>query len=238
MNISGFNPFGPKQRGVTLIEISIALFLSSILVGAAFSVLTSNAESLAAQRGLNQVNDTSRFSMESLAREIRKAGFRDDVQNTISGVYPADPNNGFIAGQFIRGNAQSLMLRYQGSGSPSADGRILDCLGNPLSRDQIALIRLEVSAGSLVCTRLSPGVVSSQTIGEHIDSMIFDYGIETNGDGFVDEYRTSVDSNSTAVSVKATIVSLDKNSLNQAGNRVSDQIRKKFSQIVSVRNSN
>ncbi|MFN7505019.1 MAG: PilW family protein, partial [Limnobacter sp.] len=105
-----------RENGISLIEVLIALALSSLLMSAAFSIVADSSKSLHTQRGLNHINETSRFSLEAMAREIRKAGYRDNVLLDHTLVYPEDTNLQFDAGQSIWGDSQSLTLRYQGSG--------------------------------------------------------------------------------------------------------------------------
>lgn len=224
------------QRGLSIVEVLVALALSSLLMSAAFSILADSSKSLTVQRGLNQINETSRFALETIAREIRKAGYRDNILVSPSVVYPEDQPNGFDAGQSIRGNQNTLTLRYQGSGNP-ADGRVLDCLGNRVSNNEIAVIRLQIIAGNLVCRRLGGNWPGSQVLGAHIEEIVFEYGIDTNSDNQIDEYRDNVAQGIIALSIQNTLVALDEAELNAAGQVRNNIIKKSFSQLVSVRNN-
>lgn len=224
------------QRGISLIEVLVALALSSMLMSAAFSIVADSSRSLNTQRGLNQINETSRFSLEAVAREIRKAGYRDNVLLDASVVYPEDNNYQFAAGQSISGNAQSMTLRYQGSGNP-ADGRVLDCLGNAVSNNEIVVVRLRIISGNFVCRRLGPGSVGNQIIGSHVKGVSFRYGIDTNGDSQIDEYRNNVAKGVIALSIQNTLVAMDEAELDSNGRPNNNLIEKSFSQLVSVRNN-
>lgn len=224
------------QSGLSLVEILIALALSSLLISAAFSILADSSQSLNVQKGMNHINETSRFTLETVAREIRKAGYRDDVLINSSTVYPIDNDNQFDAGQSIRGTSRALTLRYQGSGNP-ADGRVLDCQGNPVSNTKIAVIRLRVVSGNLVCERLGNGWGTSQVLGAHVQGLLFEYGIDTNGDGEIDEYRAKAARGAIALSIKNTLVALDKAEFGTDGKTKTNLLQKSFSQLVSVRNN-
>jgi prepilin-type N-terminal cleavage/methylation domain-containing protein len=224
------------QSGISLIEVLIALALSSLLMSAAFSIVADSSQSLNTQKGLNQINETSRFALETIAREIRKAGYRDNVLLDHSLVYPEDNDLQFDAGQSISGNAQSLTLRYQGSGNP-ADGRVLDCLGNSVSNNEIVVVQLKISNGNFVCERLGPKSTGTQIIGAHVSNIQFQYGIDTNNDSQIDQYRNDVAKGVTALSIQNTLTALDEAALDSSGKAKTNLIQKSFSQLISVRNN-
>jgi type IV pilus assembly protein PilW len=223
------------QNGISLIEICIAMVLSALLVSAMFSILADSSQTMQVQKGVNRIIETSRFTQETLAREIRKAGYRENVMLNFRMSYPADAANNFAAGQFLNGTSNLLRLRYLGSGNP-ADGLIIDCLGNPVSNTEIAVIQLSLNAGNLVCTRLGTGWGTSQVLGSHINSLQFAYGIENNGDGYIDAYANSVMAGDKAISIKNTITVLDKTAVDTAGNPTPNLIEKSFSQTIKTRN--
>jgi prepilin-type N-terminal cleavage/methylation domain-containing protein len=224
------------QSGISLIEVLIALALSSLLMSAAFSIVADSSQSLNTQKGLNQINETSRFALETIAREIRKAGYRDNVLLDHSLVYPEDNDLQFDAGQSISGNAQSLTLRYQGSGNP-ADGRVLDCLGNSVSNNEVVVVQLKISNGNFVCEKLGPNSTGTQIIGSHVRSVQFQYGIDTNNDSQIDEYRNNVGKGVATLSIQNTLVALDDAAVDSSGKAKTNLIEKSFSQLVSVRNN-
>lgn len=64
-----------RRRGVTLVELMIALLISFLLVGAAAYLYLNTRES---QRGLDSsanANDVGAFAMETISREVMSAGF-------------------------------------------------------------------------------------------------------------------------------------------------------------------
>lgn len=62
------------QRGLTLIELMIAMVLGLIVVGGAISVIIANRQSYRTNEGLSQVQESTRTAFEVLARDIRQAG--------------------------------------------------------------------------------------------------------------------------------------------------------------------
>lgn len=62
------------QRGLTLIELMIAMVLGLIVVGGAISVIIANRQSYRTNEGLSQVQESTRTAFELLTRDIRQAG--------------------------------------------------------------------------------------------------------------------------------------------------------------------
>lgn len=71
---------GPRrQRGLTLIELMVALVISLLLLGAILLMhLASRVTFLDAEQ-LSRVQENVRFASDYLVRDIRNAGFRDEV---------------------------------------------------------------------------------------------------------------------------------------------------------------
>lgn len=64
----------PRQYGLALVELMIAMVLGLIVVGAAFAVFLSNQQSYAANEGLNRVQEGARVALELMSRDVRAAG--------------------------------------------------------------------------------------------------------------------------------------------------------------------
>lgn len=63
-----------RVRGLSLIELMIALVLGLVVVGAAGGVFLANRRVYAASETLNRVQENGRVSFELLARDLREAG--------------------------------------------------------------------------------------------------------------------------------------------------------------------
>ncbi len=63
-----------KMRGLTLIELMIALLLGLLVVGAAIGIFLSNKRAYATTEGLGRVQENVRTAFELMARDIREAG--------------------------------------------------------------------------------------------------------------------------------------------------------------------
>ncbi len=64
----------PRQTGLTLVELMVAMLLGLIVVGAVVSVLLTSRQSYTTTNGLSQLQDSARIAFELMARDIRQAG--------------------------------------------------------------------------------------------------------------------------------------------------------------------
>lgn len=77
-----------NQRGVTLIELMVALVLGLIVTGAALSLFIANRQTYLATEGLGRLQDNAATAFELMARDVREAAGNpcdagDDVVNVL-----------------------------------------------------------------------------------------------------------------------------------------------------------
>jgi type IV pilus assembly protein PilW len=63
-----------RQRGLTLIELLVAMTLGLVLIGGVLSVVITTRQTLRVNENLAQMQEGARFSFDIMAREIREAG--------------------------------------------------------------------------------------------------------------------------------------------------------------------
>jgi type IV pilus assembly protein PilW len=61
-------------RGMTLVELLVAMVLGLIVIGGVIGVMTANKRTYSTNQGLSQVLETARTAFELMARDIRQAG--------------------------------------------------------------------------------------------------------------------------------------------------------------------
>jgi type IV pilus assembly protein PilW len=64
-----------KQLGFSLVELMVALALSSVLLLGLFQIFTSNKQAFSLQDGVARLQESGRISMEFLSRNLRVAGY-------------------------------------------------------------------------------------------------------------------------------------------------------------------
>jgi len=68
--------FRQKQRGLTLVELMISLALGLALTAGAITIFQQNKETYNFQESISRIQESARFAMEIMARDIRSSGFR------------------------------------------------------------------------------------------------------------------------------------------------------------------
>lgn len=65
----------PAQRGMTLIEILIAMVLGIFLLGGVIGIFINSKQTYRMQESLSRLQENSRFAVDFISRDIRQAGF-------------------------------------------------------------------------------------------------------------------------------------------------------------------
>lgn len=159
------------QRGVTLIELMIALAIGLLIVLVITSAYMSGIGAQRAQTDITRVEESARFGFDLLSRAIRRSGFRD-VASAYPVGYVGNRAQEFCAteptGSAIRAtndattvdlgggvsanvlnNSDTITVRYYGEDNPAhtdADGVVLDCLGNAVRRGTLVQDTIYVAA--------------------------------------------------------------------------------------------
>lgn len=152
----------PKtQRGLTLIEIMIALLIGVFILGALLTIVQANREVFGNQTQLAQLQDSERMAVSMMSDVIQSAGYYPNpAANTSSGTLTAAPP--FATGQAISGTyaaaapGDTIIVRYATQGGDN----ILNCSGlsNPVGGPiNLYTMTFQVSnagpsAGQLTCT--------------------------------------------------------------------------------------
>lgn len=116
-------------KGLTLIELMIAMLLGLLVVGAAIAIFLSNRQAFRATENLGRVQETARVGFEMMVRDIRDSGgnacdFTTPVGNVINGAAVnwftnwAQPVLGFENGTMPGGNLAGTDAIQVLSGGP------------------------------------------------------------------------------------------------------------------------
>lgn len=86
------------QHGLSLVELMVALTISLVLLSGVVQVFTTSKATYRSQDNLSRVQETGRFALEFIAKDLRMAGFtgcfrnvlkNENVKNTLNGPIPA-----------------------------------------------------------------------------------------------------------------------------------------------------
>lgn len=158
------------ERGVTLVELMIALAIGLLIVLVVTSAYMSGIGSQRAQTDITRLEESARFGFDLLARSIRRAGYRDVFRSSPPTPFCADKRVAFSsAGTAIRASnddttvdlgggvsanvlnkSDTIRVRYYGEDNPATpgtpDGAVLDCLGNAVGRNTLVQDTIYVAA--------------------------------------------------------------------------------------------
>lgn len=85
------------QRGLSLIELMIAILLSSLLLLGVLQIFQSNSSALRMQTAFSRVQESGRFAIELLNKEIRSADYWGCMPEGVTIENHLDVTSGFLA---------------------------------------------------------------------------------------------------------------------------------------------
>ena len=178
------------HRGFSLVELMVAVVISSLVLIAVIQVFLSNRESFRLQTNLGRVQENSRFSMGHLGRVIRLGGYwgidKDDwvlgvLSQTNGGVTPVSGTNNDTNG------SDTITAVFRGV----PDGFTTDCQG--IVRNNAAQTisnRFRRTANNeLECgVAVDAGAFTFQPLVDGVEAMHILYGLDTDADGSANQY--------------------------------------------------
>lgn len=163
-----------QQRGLTLVELLVALALGSLISTAAIQMLLTNKKTLTTQQGNNEVEENGRYAIDFLIRDIRKAGMRPTTATAKVATPIAATNGSTNTGDTI---TVTYTVDSSDTNAPPAD-----CNGNALSGTNPTVInQYYVTNGRLMC--LGNGSTTAGEIVDGVDAFQILYGIDNVIDG-------------------------------------------------------
>lgn len=173
------------QRGFTLVEMMVALAVGLIITLLVVNLFTGSRATYHSTDELSRLQENMRYAHQILSRVVHLTGYKS-APNSITNSVFASPNLA-ITGTNGAGTApDSFTVRYQGSGSPAADGTVLDCDGTGISAGLMATNTFTIASGANGNGLFCNGV---EVIAD-VDNMKLLYGEDTNGDLVADRFVT------------------------------------------------
>ena len=165
-----------RQRGLSLVELMIALVLGLIVVAAVFNVYAGTARSQRFTTGLMTMQESGRFGLSALQRGLRLAGFSERLD--------FDPFVWADGGRGADGRGERIVVRTEAP---------FDCAGvDTAATGGVAENAYEHdrALGAVTCAGNGgpPGVLV-----ENVDEMRVLYGTDGNGDGVPERFVAHAD---------------------------------------------
>jgi len=162
---------GQRQRGISLVEILVALVLGLVLMGGIIQLLIGSKQTYRFYDALSRIQENGRFALEAMARDIRMAGF--------------SPPSSIPLANAIASNGNDITVRWRTSIAP------LVIVGRTYSigpRVGAAGPAFCASAGTSLLLDRNDGAGAQEMI-EGVQAMQILYGIcttDADGDGIND----------------------------------------------------
>lgn len=189
------------MRGVSMIELMVSLTLGLLILGTLMSLFLGVSRTSRTQNASAQLDDNGRFAMESVARVVRLAGYRNWGGSQASPPGYAgtgDPVvNGSDGDDADLGFSDTLVVRFHGSGNAPgvADGSVTDCMGAPVPEGatvadwRVNTFAVNSNGGTLQLTCDSGA--GPVVLANGIDSFQVLYGLDLVGSDRVPDLWTS-----------------------------------------------
>lgn len=163
--------------GLSLVELMIALVLSTFLMGGLINMAISGKDSYHFQRTQSFTQENSRYASEFVEAIVRRAGFLQEPQDTREGIYPSLAASGqcdrFLMGQVVANSrvGVGICIRYQ-----RAEAGELDCVGNTINDDNpfVTRVYFDSATKSLMCAAQNAAAV---TLIEDIENVQLNFAI-------------------------------------------------------------
>jgi len=129
------------QRGLTLVEIMVAVLITGIMILGVGTLLSSSSRARQVQTAVSSLNETGRFAVDTLARDLRMAGYRQtdwalgSIPNPITGVDgPGEAGGDSITVQYEAARDCNYAPTQAGLATNvyAINGDALECNGQPI----------------------------------------------------------------------------------------------------------
>lgn len=186
-----------NQRGLSLVELMVAMAISSFLILGITQIYLDNKRNYLYQQGQGENLENGRFALMLIGERLSKAGYRRNPSLGMDIAFPAQTGTGhvvncnFAAGQaVVRVDDATLCLRYQ-----PRDEHETNCLGNTFSgtsdlstpydsdttqahfnSNDIMIEKIVLENGALKCSVRDQ---AAQELVSNIAGLYFDYGVNS-----------------------------------------------------------
>jgi type IV pilus assembly protein PilW len=176
------------QSGMTLVEILVALAITSFLMIGLFTIVQTTMRASTNQNSLSQLQDNERLAMQRIGDVVQQAGYyTGPLVNSANGVLTLDTTMNFAAGQGVSGthtatpaagtSQDTLTVRYYAG---TADN-LINCDGSSVSGTKLYYNTFSVVGGNLLCQVTTAvgttyNVAPAVTLVSGVQDMVLSFG--------------------------------------------------------------
>lgn len=133
-----------KNYGFTLVELMIALLISSLLISAVFSIFISTNKAMWLTDALSHNQESGRFTLDYLSHHIRFAGFNQGTGQSPQAVLLPDCGKILCSKNNVSGSDE-LVISFKAPAGYS------DCMGTAIPSGDLVISRFWVENNNLRC---------------------------------------------------------------------------------------
>jgi type IV pilus assembly protein PilW len=186
----------PRERGYSMIELSVALVIALFLLQGLFTILQNTRNASTNQNQLAQLQDQQRMSMTMLTDVIQQAGYYPGAYTTPAATALPATALFTTAGQYITGSVNTatygdqISVRYQGD----TTGSVLDCLGSVIPNGTTREMTFKVTQVNnepkgLYCS--TDGGTTFVPLIPNVTKMTVTYGVDSSATTSTNAYLTA-----------------------------------------------
>ncbi len=183
---------GHWQRGLSLVELMVAMVIGLLIIAAVSSVYLSAKRSYQARDGLSLLQENGRIALKRLRSGISKAGYPgyENMRPLLADTRHLDQFAG------LQGSNLEACANNTGNGTDRITIQFMprgevytpeDCLGNESKSTARVVNSYYIENDTLKCR--GSGNKAGQPIAENILDLQVLYGIDSDDDGVTDQYK-------------------------------------------------
>jgi type IV pilus assembly protein PilW len=143
MNVITDRSMPRLARGVSLVELMVAVVVGLVMLGGVIQVYLSSKQTYNAQDQLARMQESGRFAMDLITRDLRRAGYwggNADLATQTGNPGPATP-----AHTCTNSNAWGRMIDWRVSGLNNTNAGYVDCVPGYVAGTDILTVRYAAS---------------------------------------------------------------------------------------------
>ncbi|MBD9485375.1 prepilin-type N-terminal cleavage/methylation domain-containing protein [Pseudomonas sp. PDM14] len=207
-----------KQTGISMIELMVALLISSFLILGVTQVYLDNKENYLFQQGQGNNIENARFSILIIDQQLSKTGYRRRPDETFESAFPATADCGNMsAGQTVKKvDDSSFCIRYQPAftNAKTCDGNDINNIPTKpyLKADPVTEVFTLQDNGDSTLNLTCRGVV----IATNIAAIRFEYGFNSGDEKKISEYSADPEDGRTIRAIQFSILATSTNEITKS----------------------
>ena len=174
-----------SQQGVTLVELMVSMLVGVVLLGGVAAVYVGSKQTYGARGGMSALQENGRIAIKRLQKGVLGAGY---PKNSGTAPIVSDASEVTTASKLTvsadNANGDTLTVSFMPYGTYTQD-----CLGQNGTVNGLIVNNYFVQNSQLMCR--GSGNKKAQPIAEGVDNMQVLYGIDTDSDGFANQYQNA-----------------------------------------------